>query len=140
MKGLGLTTSEALRLAGWVEQNEISHDAFTRLEFNSSAAIQLHDFLHDHVTELYFVLHHPESDRYMIVVDGGGALKVGAEGVLIATPSPDRQDTENEKARAETMVHAIGLSQETVQDWLLWVGAQNCLPARRPDPGYNYMS
>jgi hypothetical protein len=65
MSSIGRTTSEALRLAGWVETPEVPEEAFQRMSAEAPPAMKFHDFMHTQVAELYFVFHHPESDRYL---------------------------------------------------------------------------
>lgn len=131
---LGKTVIETLHLAGWEEKIDITQAAMDQLEAQSSSAIKLFDA----VCEINEIFYHPETDRWILITDGGGSFTVGAEGLLLATANPNRLDTDN--AAERTMVFTIGLSDKTVGQWLVWVGAQNNYPERRPDPGFNYTS
>jgi hypothetical protein len=130
MKSLGRTADEVLRLAGWKQVSTLPEKAQARLEEESSAAIKIFDY----VTEVFFIFHHEESDRYMVITDGGSALKVDAEGLIIATANPERLDIDDkERAKTQTIVHAITMTDKMIADWLMWVGAQRCYPLRKPE-------
>lgn len=133
---IGRTASESLKLSGWEQRSEISQEAIESLEENSTAAISLFGA----VSEIYEIFHQPSTGRWMVITDGASAFTVNAEAMLIASPNPERLDTEDEGHKHNTMVFTIGLDTKTVADWLLWVGIQRNYPLRRPDRGFNYVS
>ncbi len=134
--GIGRSASLALHHAGWEPADEIPSAAIEQLEAQSSTAIKLFSA----VSEIYEIFHHAETDRWILVTDGGGSFKVNAPGLLIASSNPDRLGTSREDAKQETMIFTIGLDDKTVNNWLLWVGVQKNYPQRRPDLGFHYVS
>ncbi|OLF82027.1 hypothetical protein AWH63_10840 [Marinobacter sp. C18] len=133
---IGATAQHTLDLSGWESKNEIPSDAIDSLDMKSRSSIRLFSA----VSEIYEIFHHAETDRWMLVTDGGSSFTVNAPALLIASPNPERLDTDCPKAQASTIVFTIGLDDKTVSDWLVWVGCQNHYPQRRPDRGFHYVS
>jgi len=133
---IGRVASEALKVAGWTPVDTIPSDAIDKLEEQSPTAI----LLFSAIAEIYELFHHSESDRWMMVTDGGESFKVGAPGLLISSANPARLDADSDETKASTMVFTIGLDDKTVDEWLMWVGAHDNHPHRRPDMGYHYTS
>ena len=133
---IGRTASETLKLAGWREVAEIPQEAVEQLESQSTTSIRLFEA----VSEIYEIFHHEETDRYILITNGGSFLTTNADGMLLATANPERLDTDNAEANNKTMIFTIGLDDKTVGNWLVWVGAQKNMPQRRPDRGFHYVS
>jgi len=133
---LGRTTIAALEAAGWEPRKELSQGAMDELENVAQTAISLFSA----VNEIYEAFYQPETERWMLITDGGSTFKVNAPGLLIASPNPHRLDTQNPTYREATMIFTIGLDDKTVGSWLVWVGTQNNYPQRRPDMGFDYVS
>jgi hypothetical protein len=131
------TKTSKLTKAGWIAVKEIPEAAIETLENQSPTAIELFTA----IGEIYEIFHHKETDRYMLITDGGGSFSTNAPGLLISTANPHRADC-NERSRSNpsTMVFTIGLDDKTVGDWAVWVGAHNNDPERRPSVGYHYVS
>ena len=133
---LAKTTLGALKLAGWTAKEEIPGDAMDKLDRESSAAIPLFGS----VNEIYEIFHHEDSDRWLMITDGGGSFTVNAPGMLIASANPRRKDTNSPDTKQSTMVFTIGLDDDTVSKWLRWVGYDDNEPSKKPDCGFHYVS
>lgn len=133
---IGRTASETLKLAGWKDLPEIPRAAMEKMEAESTTVVRLFTA----VSEIYEIFYHEATDRYMLITNGAEFFTTNAEVMLLATANPHRLDTNNAEAKNQTMVYTLGSSGKTVEDWLVWVGAQNNMPQRRPDRGFHYVS
>lgn len=132
---IATTTLGALRLAGWTAKQEIPGEAMDKLEKEARTGIPLFEA----VCEIYEIFHHEDTDRWMLITDGGGSFTTNAPGILIASANPKRKDTDSD-AKDHTMVFTIGLDDDTVSKWLRWVGYDDNEPEKRPDFGFHYVS
>ncbi len=133
--GIGRTATVVLNNAGWEAVDEIPSTAMAQLEEKANTGIKLFSA----VNEIYEIFRHAETDRWMLITDGGSSFKVNAPGLLVSSGNPDRLDTDSEDAKNETMIFTIGLDDKTVSNWLMWV-SQNNYPQRRPELGFDYVS
>ena len=134
--GISIKANKALEIAGWKAEKRVPEKVMTQLGADSPSAMPLFDA----VSEVYEIYHHKESDRWIMITDGGGFFTVNAEGLLIASPVAKEAKEGDDSYITKTVVRSIGLDDKTVEQWLLWAGLQNCNHRVSPERGYHYVS